>query len=107
MPFRLRRRTLPFAAAMCVAAFLFGCSSSTVPRASYEARLVERHQMTMAQARCTSKYVYSEYSSSEIRKLYDKGIVGVDLGRWSGVGQAMVACTLHDQLTNDAYWTRP
>jgi len=73
-------------------------AGETVDRAAFEARLIEREQITDEQARCVSDYAYAGYEPEAIRVIYDEGFTSLPSGLWGEYAHAMVACVFEDEL---------
>lgn len=70
----------------------------SVTRASFERHLVDRMHITRDQAACVARYSFAEYSPDEVVRLDRSGLTGVGPDRWSGYAQALMACSLRDQI---------
>jgi hypothetical protein len=78
-----------------------GCGpdgATSVDQAAFEARLREREALDADEASCVGDYVFAGYDEAEIVAIHDDGVAELESDLWSEYVQAMIACTLTDQL---------
>lgn len=78
-----------------------GCSSgqgAEVDQGDFEARLVEREALSAEEASCVGDYVYRGYPPEQITVLFEEGVDELPSVLWAEYVQAMVSCTLTDDL---------
>lgn len=69
--------------------------SATVPsRSAFEARMRSRESLSVAQARCFTRYAYREFDDAAIVAAYEGGLLALPREEWDSYGHSMVACTM-------------
>jgi hypothetical protein len=105
---RRRRARAGAVAIVAVVVLTLGAGTScgsddvaSVDQATFEARLRDREALDADEASCVGDYVFSGYDEAEIVVLHEDGVAELESDQWSEYVQAMIACTLTDQLPED------
>lgn len=84
---------------VAVACLVAGCGDDgSVSQADLEARLQEREALSPEEATCVADYVVAGYGDAELEVVYEDGIDQLPSVLWGEYVQAVLACTLTDDL---------